>query len=234
MHSIPPLVTVSSSGAGRRPWRCSWRSSRYSRTLGMPSLGAYCSAIPGSSRSSRATIWSRSAVGNVSGFGKPPDIESAPGGGPARIVASSAAPRSRARRANSNVEAKCALLSTVEALGVLRPVRQLVQRAAARARLLEDRAPRARAPLLGLPGRRDPVRRRDHQAVVVAEDDVAGPHADPREAHRHAEPGARNGRARARERAARVGRQAEPPQPGDVAVEGVGEDVWEPAPGRVG
>ena len=104
MHSMPPLVTVSSPGAGRRPCRCSWRSSRYSRTLGMPSLGAYWSAIAGSSRSSRATISSRSAVGNVSGLGKPPDIESAPGGGPARIVCSSAAPRFRARWANSNIE----------------------------------------------------------------------------------------------------------------------------------
>src|SRR4051794_37925765 len=140
MHSMPPLVTVSSSHAGRRPCSRSWRSIRYSRTLGMPSLGAYWSAIPGSSRSSRATISSRSAVGNVAGLGKPPDIESAPGGGPARIVASSAAPRSRARRANSNVEAKRALLPAVEALDVLRPVGEFVQRAPARARVAQDRA----------------------------------------------------------------------------------------------
>src|SRR5215218_1331128 len=224
MHSIPPLVTVSSSGAGRRPWRCSWRSIRYSRTLGMPSLGAYWSATPGSSRSSRATISSRSAVGNVSGFGKPPDIESAPGGGPARIVASSAAPRLRARWANSNVEAKAALLPAVEALGVLRPVRQLVQRALARARVLEDRALRTPDRLAGVERRPDAVRRRDDEAVVVAEHDVAGLHAHAGEPHRHVEPRAGHGRAGARQRPARVRRQPERAQARDVAAVAVGDD----------
>ena len=36
MHSIPPLVTISSACSGRRPCSCSWRSIRYSRTLGDP------------------------------------------------------------------------------------------------------------------------------------------------------------------------------------------------------
>src|SRR5215207_4433882 len=149
MHSMPPLVTISSPAAGRRPCNASWRSDRYSRTLGMPSLGAYWSATPGSSRSSRATISSRSAVGNVAGLGKPPDIESAPGGGPARIVASSAEPRFRARWANSNIEAKRALLPLVEGRDVPGPVRELVQRPLARARVPEDRALGARDRLAG-------------------------------------------------------------------------------------
>src|SRR4051795_8409518 len=184
MHSMPPLVTVSSAGSGRRRWRCSWRSIRYSRTLGMPSLGAYWSATPGSSRSNRATISSRSAVGNVSGFGKPPDIESAPGGGPARIVASSAAPRFCARRANSNVEAKAALLPAVERRDVRLPVGQLVQRALAGARVAQDRTLGAPDRLTGLERRLDPRGRPDDQPVVVAEHDVAGRDVEPAEAHR--------------------------------------------------
>src|SRR4051812_32762329 len=225
MHSIPPLVTVSSSHAGRRPCSRSWRSIRYSRTLAMPSLGAYWSAMPGSSRSSRATISSRSAVGNVSGLGKPPDIESAPGGGPARIVASSAAPRSRARRANSNVEAKGALLAVVEALGVLRPVGQLVQGAPPGARVAEDRGLAPGDRLAGLECGLDPLGRRDHEAVVVAEHDVSGPDPDAGEAHGHIEPRAGDRGARARQCAARIGGQPEPAQPGHVAAEAVGDDA---------
>jgi hypothetical protein len=41
MHSIPPLVTVSSSHAGSRPCNAATRSTMYSRTLGMPSEGVY-------------------------------------------------------------------------------------------------------------------------------------------------------------------------------------------------
>ena len=82
MHSMPPLVTISSSQLGPRPWSCSWRSRRYSRTLAIPSLGAYCSATAASSRTSRAAISSSSSVGNVAGLGKPPVIGSTPGGLP--------------------------------------------------------------------------------------------------------------------------------------------------------
>ena len=72
MHSIPPLVTISSARSGRRPCSCSWRSIRYSRTLAIPSHGVYCSATAASSRTSRAAISSTSSVGNVAGLGKPP------------------------------------------------------------------------------------------------------------------------------------------------------------------
>ena len=76
MHSIPPLVTVSSPHSGRRPCPVATRSIRYSRTLGMPSLAVYWSAIPGSSRTSRAAISTSSSVANVAGLGKPPVIPS--------------------------------------------------------------------------------------------------------------------------------------------------------------
>ena len=99
MHSIPPLVTISSSSSGRRPWSRSWRSTRYSRRLGMPSHGAYWSATPASSRTSCATISSSSSDGKVAGLGKPPASESTPSGLPARIVVSSAAAWFCARRA---------------------------------------------------------------------------------------------------------------------------------------
>ena len=102
MHSMPPLVTISSSSAGARPCVEATRERRYSRTLGSPSLGPYCSATPGSSASTRAAISDRTSVWKVVTFGNPPVIPSTPGGGPARIVASSALPRLRARRANSS------------------------------------------------------------------------------------------------------------------------------------
>ena len=87
----------------------------------MPSLGAYCSATPGvvaqqpRRRSRRAP-----SVGNVAGFGKPPVIESTPGGRPARIAASSASPpRARcAKRVRPTVshrlEGELRLLPAVE------------------------------------------------------------------------------------------------------------------------
>ena len=97
---MPPLVTISSSSAGARPWVEATRERRYSRTLGSPWLGPYWSATPGSLASTRAAISDRTSVWKVATFGKPPVIASTPGGGPARIVASSALPRLRARRAN--------------------------------------------------------------------------------------------------------------------------------------
>src|SRR4051794_26211228 len=205
MHSMPPLVMISSSRSGRLPCRRSWRSTRNSRTLGMPSLGAYWSAIPGSSRSSRATISSRSAVGNVAGFGKPPDIERAPGGGPARIVASSAAPRFCARWANSNIEPQRALLAAVERGDVRLPVGQLVQRALARARVAEDRALGAADRLAGLERSLDLRGGGDDEPVVVAEHDVARRAVEPAEAHRRVDRRPRDRRSGARQRAPRVG-----------------------------
>ena len=64
----------------------------------MPSLAVYWSAMPGSSRTSRAAISTSNSVANVAGFGNPPVIPSVPGGGPARIVASSPSISVRARR----------------------------------------------------------------------------------------------------------------------------------------
>src|SRR4051812_20342729 len=96
MHSIPPLVSVSCSHAGSRPC-CETRSSMYSRTLRSPSEGVYWSAICGSSRTSRVAISASSSVGNVAAFGNPPVIPSVPGGGPARMIASSGSVPARAR-----------------------------------------------------------------------------------------------------------------------------------------
>src|SRR5829696_8636160 len=134
MHSIPPLVTIRSAGSGRRPCSCSWRSIRYSRTLAIPAHGVYCSATAASSRTSRAAISSSSSVGKVAGFGKPPVMESTPGGLPARIAASSSPPRRRVRRANACVksgidaEGKPALLAAGEGGDVLVVVGEVVER----------------------------------------------------------------------------------------------------------
>src|SRR5918911_4354892 len=135
MHSIPPLVTISSASSGRRPCSCSWRSIRYSRTLASPAQGVYCSATAASSRMSRAAISSSSPAGNVAGFGKPPVIDSTPGGLPASIAVSSSPPRRRLRRANAksaiDPERQRAVLAAVERRDVLGVVRQVVQRLAA-------------------------------------------------------------------------------------------------------
>src|SRR5215210_6290577 len=145
MHSIPPLVTISSAGSGRRPWSCSWRSARYSRTLAIPAHGVYCSATAASSRTRRAAISSSSSVGNVAGFGKPPVIDSTPGGLPARIAVSSSPPRRRVRRANAcakldiDPERQRAALAAVERGDVFMVVRQAVQRLTASLRR-KDRA----------------------------------------------------------------------------------------------
>src|SRR4051812_17529080 len=177
MHSMPPLVTISSARCGRRPCSCSWRSSRYSRTLASPSHGVYWSATAASSRTSRAASSSISSVGNVASFGKPPVIERTPGGLPARILASSSPPRNRVRRANANsaidLEGQRALLAAVERGDVLGVVREAVQRLAARLGG-EDRALGAPDRLRGLERRLDALGRRDQQPVVVAEHDVAG------------------------------------------------------------
>src|SRR3954469_3989475 len=94
----------------------------YWRTLGIPSGAVYWSAMPGSSRIRRATISAMSSVGNVSGLGNPPASESTPGGGPARIVASSFA--------LVDTELERALLAGVEPRDVLRVVGEVVHRAA--------------------------------------------------------------------------------------------------------
>src|SRR5215210_8547155 len=172
MHSIPPLVTISSAGSGRRPWSCSWRSARYSRTLAIPAHGVYCSATAASSRTSRAAISSSSSVGNGAGLGKPPVMDSTPGGLPARIVVSSSPPRRRVRRANACAKSAIdpkrqrAGLAAVERRDVLVVVRQAVQRLAASLRR-EDRALAARDQLRGLQRGRDPLRRGDQDPVVV-------------------------------------------------------------------
>ena len=75
MHSIPPLVTISSSRAGRRALQARHPRSRGSRARdGRPSLGPYCSATPGSSAITRAAISPSTSVWNVAMFGNPPVI----------------------------------------------------------------------------------------------------------------------------------------------------------------
>src|SRR5215207_6239153 len=173
MHSIPPLVTISSAGSGRRPWR----SIRYSRTLSMPAHGAYCSATAASSRTSRAAISPSSSVGNVAGLGKPPVMESTPGGLPARIAVSSSPPRRRVRRAKAksaiDPERQRAGRAAVERRDVLGVVRQAVQWLAACLRR-QDGALAARDQLRGIKRGGDPLRRTEQDPVVVAEHDVAG------------------------------------------------------------
>src|SRR5215212_10632489 len=162
-HSIPPLVTISSATSGRRPWSAAWRSIRYSRTLASPAHGVYCSATAASSRTSRAQIASTSSVGNVAGLGKPPVIESTPGGLPARIVVSSSPPRRRVRRAKAaeksgiDPERQRARLAAVERGDVIGVVGQVVQRGAARLGG-EDRALGAADRLAGLQRGGDPLR----------------------------------------------------------------------------
>src|SRR5829696_10231676 len=139
MHSIPPLVTISSPAAGRRPC-AAWRSARYSRTLAIPFTGVYCSARPGSSRSTRAAMSPSTSVANVAGLGKPPVSARTPSGTPARIAASSSPPRSPARwenrwlqsaRVDIDREGERAVAPGVECGDVLRVVGALVQRVAA-------------------------------------------------------------------------------------------------------
>src|ERR671915_495392 len=105
----------------------------------MPAHGVYCNATAASSRTSRAAISSSSSVGNVAGFGKPPVMESTPGGLPARIAVSSSPPRRRVQRSY-----------------VLAMVRQAVQRLAACLRR-KDRLLAAADQLRGLEGDRDPL-----------------------------------------------------------------------------
>src|ERR1044071_2774029 len=186
MHSIPPLVTISSAASGRRPCCCSWRSTMYSRTLGMPSGAVYWSATSGSSRISRATISAISPVGNVSGLGKPPASDSTPGGAPARIVASSL---------SVDAELKRAPLSGAEPRRVLGVARQVVHGPALGHRR-EHRALGAGDRLAALQRGLDPLRRRDDQTVVVAEHDVAGLDVDAPAAHGLAECGTGHGAAR--------------------------------------
>src|SRR3954451_23489388 len=171
MHSIPPLVTISSSRCGRGPCLCSWRSHRYSRTLGRPSHGVYCSATAGSSRTRRETISSSTPVGNVFGLGKPPVIDRTPGGLPARIAVSSAPPRACARRANSicigtHPELQSAGFVAVQRRDLLGPVGEGGQRPAL-AHRGEHRAFGAPDRLRGLQRGRQALGRRDHHAVVV-------------------------------------------------------------------
>src|ERR671917_805791 len=169
MHSIPPLVTMSPAASGRRPCSCSWRSIRYSRTLGSPAHGVYCSATAASSRTSRTAISSSSSVGKVAGLGKPPVIDSTPGGLPARIVVSSSPPRRRERRAKAcaksaiDPERQRAGLAAVERGHVLVVVRQVVQGLAARLRR-EDCAFAASDDLRSLERLGDPVGGRDQEA----------------------------------------------------------------------
>src|SRR5829696_1594987 len=196
MHSIPPLVTIRSAGSGRRPCSCSWRSIRYSRTLAIPAHGVYCSATAASSRTSRAAISSTSSVGNVAGFGKPPVIESTPGGLPARIALTSAPPRSRVRRANAcaksgiDGERQRARLAAVERGDVLGVVREVVERGAARLGG-EDGALAAGDLLRAVERGRDPLRAGDEQPVVVPEDELARCDVDPAERDGPAVRGAR-------------------------------------------
>ncbi len=76
--SMPPLVTISSPGAGRCPSISNRWSAIASRVLAMPSLAAYCRATAGSSRIRSAAMVARASEGNTSGAGKPPEKFTSP------------------------------------------------------------------------------------------------------------------------------------------------------------
>ena len=155
----------------------------------MPSLGAYWSATPGSSRSSFATISFSTSVGNVVGLGNPPATDRTPGGEPARIVASSVSPWLSARCENARVqslvstvdidlEPQAALLSAVQRRDVLGPVGEVVQRNVLMPHRLEHRTLGAADVLRPLERGAEALGGRDRDPVVVGEDDVAGVHVD--------------------------------------------------------
>ena len=179
-------------------------------------------------------------MGKVRGLGKPPVIESTPGGLPARIVASSLPPATCVLRAKTCLksvtlyaELQRARLAAVERGHVLIVVREVVERLAAGLRR-EDRALAAADPFRRLERCRDPLLRRDQKPVVVAEDDVARRHLHA--AHCDRRPGgrSRDRRAGARRGAAREHGQADLTQPAQVAAEAVGDDPGKPAPARLG
>src|SRR5215218_10175793 len=236
MHSIPPLVTISSPASGRRPCPASWRSARWSRTLARPSTGVYWSATAGSSRSSRAAISPRTSVAKVAGFGKPPVSASTPGGVPARIAASSSPPRTLARWANRWVqsarvdidrEGERAVAAGVERRHVLGVVGLVVQGLAA-ADGGEDGALLGGDQLGRLERGLDLRRGRDDDAVVVGEDDVPRGDVDAPAAHGRPQRRARDGGARGGERAAREHGQPERAQAVYVAAVAVDDDAGQP------
>src|SRR3954447_22234976 len=197
----------------------------YSRTLGIPSGAVYCSAMLGSSRIRRATISAISSVGNVPGLGNPPASERTPGGGPARIAASSLP--------LVDTELERALLAGVEPGDVLRVVGEVVHRAAF-AHGGEHGALGAGDRLAAFERGGDPVGRRDDQPVVVAEDDVAGVDVHAAEADPLAQRGARRRGAGGGNRPAREEREPEPAQPADVAAQTVDHDPGNAAALRLG
>src|SRR4051794_23236192 len=96
--SMPPLVIMSSSSPGRRPWSDSRRPATASRVPARPCVGAYWNAAASTDCMSSAT---RSA-GNVSGSGKPPanEIRSGFPSNP-RIAMIPSPPPTRVRSASS-------------------------------------------------------------------------------------------------------------------------------------
>ena len=101
--------------------------------------------------------------------------------------------------------------------------REVVQRLAARHRV-EDGPLAAGNALGGVERAGDPVRGGDHDAVIVAEHDVAGRDVDAAAADRllQGRPGDRA--AGRRDRAPREHGEPEPPEPGDVAAQPVDDD----------
>ena len=133
----------------------------------MPSTGVYCSARPGSSRSTRAAMSPSTSVANVAGLGKPPVSASTPSGTPARIAASSSPPRSPARwenrwlqsaRVDIDREGERAVAAGVERGDVLRVVGAVVQRRRRGPSRRASRAPWRRS------ARRAPARPRSARA----------------------------------------------------------------------
>ena len=241
MHSIPPLVTISSSTAGRRPCSCSWRSRRYSRTLGMPRARR---VLQRDARRRRAAAARRSRRARPSGTSPRSGSRRSSRARPAGCRRGSRSARRRRAGASGartrpksgiDPERQRARLAAVERRDVLGVVRQVVQRLAARLRG-EDRALAARDRLGGLERGRDPLRRRDQRrrrrrrtrrrrvTPRRRRSATVAPERGPRDRRAR-----RAGSCRARTPAARRRRR-----PREVAAAAVDDDPGEPAPPRLG
>ena len=103
--SIAPLVSMSSSSAGRRPWIRSSRSATSSRGPGRPATGAYWNGEASPRSASSRRISAIAGPGNVAGSGKPPVKEMTSSAAASERIWSSpspAPPRVRAAKSASH------------------------------------------------------------------------------------------------------------------------------------
>ena len=215
MHSMPPLVTISSAALGPPALQLLLALDQVLAHARDPLARRVLQRDGRRPRArSRAAISSSSSVGNVAGFGNPPVIESTPGGLPARIVgqlvaAAQARPAGeRARRSQPSTRKASALASPRSSAATcsawfVRSCSASPRACAARiARSLRaDRLRRSPAPPRSAAAGRSARRRRRRTRCRP------GATSTPPQTIVRAGRGARHGRARARRRAAREHRQ---------------------------